>query len=337
MMRDPHPFARFINILGRGKSLTRSLTVEEAEEAMGMILGGRGSPRATRRLPHAAPGQGGKRRRRSRASSARPARALTPPPGAPSRRPRLVVLCRQKPAIAVVHPLGAGPGAERLARVHARRGGAHGGADLHGRGPARARHSGLRQLSKRPARRLNADNFAYLPIDVSEPADRRHAGPAPDPGPALARPHVRAHAQSFRGARYASGRLPSRLHAHPPRRGPVLGQPRLAVFRGEGGEIERRPSKPCDVMMAIDGAALDERWPPMIDEPRQPPDDVDGPFAARCPLARRRSTTNTARPRSSARSRSPCGRSARRDTRRRRGAGANAVGARERTRLAAAA
>lgn len=38
MKRDPHPFARFINILGRGKSLTRSLTLEEAVEAMAMIL-----------------------------------------------------------------------------------------------------------------------------------------------------------------------------------------------------------------------------------------------------------------------------------------------------------
>ncbi|MEJ2117273.1 MAG: glycosyl transferase family protein, partial [Alphaproteobacteria bacterium] len=37
-MPAPHPFARFVNILGRGKTLTRSLTVEEAEEAMSMIL-----------------------------------------------------------------------------------------------------------------------------------------------------------------------------------------------------------------------------------------------------------------------------------------------------------
>ena len=40
MMRAPHPFARFVQILGRGKTLTRSLTVEEAQEAMGMILSG---------------------------------------------------------------------------------------------------------------------------------------------------------------------------------------------------------------------------------------------------------------------------------------------------------
>ena len=54
--------------------------------------------------------------------------------------------------------------------------------------------------------------------------------------------------------------------------GVLLGQPRLSVFRGEGGEIERRPGKPTDVMMAFDGRLEDERWPPMIAEPRQAPD-----------------------------------------------------------------
>ena len=44
MKREPHPFARFINILGRGKTLTRSLTIEEAEEAMAMILAGETLP-----------------------------------------------------------------------------------------------------------------------------------------------------------------------------------------------------------------------------------------------------------------------------------------------------
>jgi anthranilate phosphoribosyltransferase len=39
-----HPFARFVRILGRGKTLTRSLTIEEAEEAMGMILAGEVRP-----------------------------------------------------------------------------------------------------------------------------------------------------------------------------------------------------------------------------------------------------------------------------------------------------
>jgi anthranilate phosphoribosyltransferase len=40
MTFTPHPFARFIAILGRGRNLSRALTVEEAEEAMSMILAG---------------------------------------------------------------------------------------------------------------------------------------------------------------------------------------------------------------------------------------------------------------------------------------------------------
>ena len=39
-LREPHPFSAFVRILGRGKSLTRSLTEAEAEQAMGMILDG---------------------------------------------------------------------------------------------------------------------------------------------------------------------------------------------------------------------------------------------------------------------------------------------------------
>ena len=43
-MSGPHPFARFVVILGRGKSLSRSLTGDEAEEAMSMILEGAARP-----------------------------------------------------------------------------------------------------------------------------------------------------------------------------------------------------------------------------------------------------------------------------------------------------
>ncbi|HET8730042.1 MAG TPA: glycosyl transferase family protein [Moraxellaceae bacterium] len=37
---DEHPFAQYIRIIGKGKTGSRSLTVEEAEAAMGMILRG---------------------------------------------------------------------------------------------------------------------------------------------------------------------------------------------------------------------------------------------------------------------------------------------------------
>ncbi|MDH5410445.1 MAG: glycosyl transferase, partial [Alphaproteobacteria bacterium] len=40
MAQEEHPFAQYVRILGRGKALTRSLTIEEAEAAMDMILRG---------------------------------------------------------------------------------------------------------------------------------------------------------------------------------------------------------------------------------------------------------------------------------------------------------
>ena len=58
--------------------------------------------------------------------------------------------------------------------------------------------------------------------------------------------------------------------AHPPYRAlhrdaaRLLGQPALAIFKGEGGEAERRPEKPCEVT-GLDG---DEIWPALLDDPR---------------------------------------------------------------------
>src|SRR5271154_2716389 len=44
MIPAPHPFARFVRLLGRGKTMTRALTIGEAEEAMAMILAGETRP-----------------------------------------------------------------------------------------------------------------------------------------------------------------------------------------------------------------------------------------------------------------------------------------------------
>jgi anthranilate phosphoribosyltransferase len=44
MDRVEHPFAQYVRILGRGKNVGRSLTEEEAETAMDMILAGEVRP-----------------------------------------------------------------------------------------------------------------------------------------------------------------------------------------------------------------------------------------------------------------------------------------------------
>ncbi len=54
----------------------------------------------------------------------------------------------------------------------------------------------------------------------------------------------------------------------------LLGQPHMAVFRGEGGEIERRPNKPCEVLSVDDGVLGAQDWPPMLASSQQPRDEV---------------------------------------------------------------
>ncbi|TAN51457.1 MAG: glycosyl transferase, partial [Rhodospirillales bacterium] len=52
----------------------------------------------------------------------------------------------------------------------------------------------------------------------------------------------------------------------------LLGDKRLAVFKGEGGEAERRPEKPCLVQMLADGRMSEEEWPAILPESAQPHD-----------------------------------------------------------------
>jgi anthranilate phosphoribosyltransferase len=54
----------------------------------------------------------------------------------------------------------------------------------------------------------------------------------------------------------------------------LLGQPHLAVFKGEGGEAERRPGKPVVVECLDDGVLSEDEWPPLLDE-RQVREDPD--------------------------------------------------------------
>lgn len=52
----------------------------------------------------------------------------------------------------------------------------------------------------------------------------------------------------------------------------LLGQPHTVVFRGEGGEGERRPGKPVELYAVHNGVATREMWAPILDDSRQAPD-----------------------------------------------------------------
>lgn len=270
-MREPHPFARFINILGRGKTLTRSLTIEEAEEAMAMILNGETLPEQLGAFLMLL-----RVKEESFAEIAgfvRAARATMRPPEA-------------APRVDVDWSSYAGKGRQLpwfilSALILARNGWRvfmH-GADAHTEGRVYT-GAALRTLGVSVAANLDeaaealaALNFAYLPIDglspkIAEMLELRPILGLRSPVHTFARMLNPFGAPCMLQGVFHPGYMAIHRGA-----GVLLGQPRLAVFRGEGGEIERRPGKPTDVLLTIDGRLEDERWAPMIAEPRQVPDE----------------------------------------------------------------
>ena len=271
-MREPHAFSKYVRILGRGKTLTRSLTEAEAEEAMGMILGGQALPEQIGaflmllRLKEESPEE--------IAGFVRAARARLAPPTA---TPKVDIdwssyagKKRQLPwfLLAALRLASAG----WRVMMH--------GGEGHTEGRLYA-STALRALGLSPddnldaaARRLARENFAYVTLDRLSPEVDEMLGLKPILG-------LRSCVNSF-------ARMLNPLNApvmlqgvfHPAYMrlhrdaGCLLGQPSLAVFRGEGGEIERRPSKPCEVFSLRDGVYGETRWPVRLDDPRQEPDEA---------------------------------------------------------------
>jgi anthranilate phosphoribosyltransferase len=54
-----------------------------------------------------------------------------------------------------------------------------------------------------------------------------------------------------------------------------LEQPHSTVFKGEGGEIERKPEALCKVYSVHDGALSEEAWPKLIEGRQDQPDNLD--------------------------------------------------------------
>lgn len=46
----------------------------------------------------------------------------------------------------------------------------------------------------------------------------------------------------------------------------IMGEEQIAVFKGEAGEVERNPDTKCVVSYAVDGKTWDEEWPPMFEK-----------------------------------------------------------------------
>ena len=269
---QPHPFARFVAILGRGKTRSRSLEIDEAREAMAMILRGEALPEQIGaflmllRLKEETPEEIAGFTLGARDVMTVP--AITPDvdldwssyAGKRRQLPWFVLsallLARNGFRIFMHGTEGHTPG-----RVYTRECLEHLGFPIAGSFDEAGAH-------------IAAHNLAYVPLEVMSPKLKELIELRPILG-------LRSPVHSF-SRMLNPFDAPCMLQGifHPSFMDTHVGaavhlkQQDMAVFRGEGGEIERRPHKPCEVRTVHNGGVVDtERWPPLLAEPRQPADE----------------------------------------------------------------
>lgn len=254
-MAQEHPFAQYVRILARGPGRSRAMTFEEARAAMRMIAAGEAEPiqlgailmlmRYRQERPEELAGFVAALRE-----------TFATPPGPPqveldwpsyaagrTRGAPWFLLSALLLAANGIRVLMHGPERSALARTLATLGIAPSAT------PAAA------------AARLEAESFAFLPLAAYAPMAQQLLDLRPllglrSPANSLARllnplgaPNV------IQGVFHPAYRDLQRGAAA------LLGQKRLAVFKGGGGEAERNPDKACRVFVLDDGRSVDEDWP----------------------------------------------------------------------------
>jgi len=268
----PHPFARFVAILGRGKTKQRHLTFDEAYEAMGMILRNEVLPEQLGaflmllRLKEESPDE--------IAGFAAAAKSLF---SLPEDLPRVDIDWStyagkriQLPwfVLSVIALVNAG----YTVTMHG----------TQGHTPGRIYTLEIIEMLGLPvassldqaASHIRVSGFTYIPLDVL--SNRLQA--LIDLRPIL----------GLRSPVHTFSRMLNPFDAHTMMQGifhrgfleihagaaQTLGQARMAVFRGEGGEIERRPNKPTPVWMTRgQDEPIIETWPQQLENGHQPPDE----------------------------------------------------------------
>lgn len=274
MTIEAHPFAKFVAILGRGRTLTRSLTVEEAEEAFAMILDGKALPEQLGaflmllRVKEEAPEEIAGFVRAVRNSITVPANA----PKVDLDWSSYAGKRRQLPWFLLAAACLAREGFRIF--MHGTEG--HTAGRLYTREALESLGFKISNSFDEAAAQLSSNNFAYMPLEAVSPKLKEMIELRPVLG--LRSPiHTLARmVNPFEAAATIQGIFhPGYMEIH---RGAaiVLKEQRMAVFRGEGGEVERRPNKPCEVWTVKAGRSAVENWPTLVPDPRQAPDtDMD--------------------------------------------------------------
>lgn len=265
-MSEEHPFAQYVRIIGRGPNLSRPLTEEEMLAAARMILADKVEPLqlgaflCILRVRTEVPGEG--------AGFVRAARELVVlPPDAPEVDLDWSSYSGKKRQLPwfLLSALMLAAGGVRIAMQ---------GTEGHTPGRVYSREA-LESLGVpiagslgEAATQIRTSNFTYIPLSVLSPRLQDIIELKSVLG-------VRSPVNTFaRMINPFNAACEMQTVFHPNYRdvhretAALLGQKNMAVFKGEGGEAERRPAKPVLVQSLTDGAMTEEEWPSMM------PDDI---------------------------------------------------------------
>ena len=256
-----HPFAQYVRILGKGKTGSRSLTGDEAREAMGMILRGEvqdvqlGAFLMLLRVKEES--------YQELAGFVRAVRDTVSAPSIPvdldwasyagKRRQLpwylLAALALADSGARIFMHGAAGHTAERVYSEYV--------LESMGVSPAKS----WQEVSDK----LDQSNFAYLPLSVFSPQLQRMIDLRNEFG--LRSPvHTLSRLLNPLAAPYSLQSIfhPAYAENHQ-QAAAMLGQAHAAVFKGEAGEAERKPEAVCKVKMVHSGELSEVEWPKLID------------------------------------------------------------------------
>jgi len=263
-MTEEHPFAKYVRIIGKGPNLSRPLTNDEMYEAASLIMKGEIEPlqlgaflcilRMRTEVPEE--GEGFVR-------AVRDTLELPPaPPAVDLDWSSYSGKKRQLPWYLLAALLLADNGV----RIFMQGTEGHTPDRIYSRVALEFLGVTIASSLAEAADHIAAGNFAYLPLAALSPKLQDIIDLKPVLG-------LRTPVNTF-GRMINPFAAPYELQTvfHPNYRdvhrdtAKLLGQPHMAVFKGEGGEAERRPHKPVQVQYLHDGELSEEEWPALLPE-----------------------------------------------------------------------
>jgi anthranilate phosphoribosyltransferase len=269
-MSEDHPFAPYVRILARGKTKSRPFTAEEAEQAMAMILAGEvraeqlGAFLMLLRFKEETAEEIAGFVRAVRATFDLPSK----PPAVDLDWSSYAGKRRQLPWFLLSALVLAQSGCRIL--MHGTEG--HTPGRVYLRDTLEALGLPVSNSFNEAGAAIGGGGFAYLPLEVLSQPLRDIINLRPILGLRSPVHTVSRLLNPFSAPHVLQGIFHRGFQDTHQVAGQLLGYANVAVFRGEGGEIERRPNKPCEVFTWADDVLGRETWPVLIDDPVQPED-----------------------------------------------------------------